>query len=60
VSHELFCGMQERVNKQQAQELLQVGLLQVLLCYLLHRPLASLGGVAEGPLRPSSMSLVII
>jgi hypothetical protein len=52
--------MQERVNKQQAQELLQVGLLQVLLCYLLHRPLASLGGVAEGPLRPSSMSLVII
>ena len=54
----IFCGVQERVNKPLVQELLQVELLQVLLCSLLPLPLASLGGVAGGPLKPSLMFLV--
>ena len=50
--------MQRRVIHKRVQELLLAELPQVLRCYLLLRPLALLGGVAGGLLRPSLMFLV--
>lgn len=50
--------MQRGLNKPRVQELLQVELPQALLCSLLLRLSALPGGVAEGPLKLSLMSLV--